>query len=488
MLNLIRQRMPLGSLLGISLLATLLGCAHTVPLRTDVSRDLALSLPGQPLIPAKVGIYISEDLKHYVYSQRKLGMLFRMNVGEYLVPISRQMVGSLFQDAVYVSKAPPYYGTNKPDVEAVVVPEVLYCYGNAVGIASGVIEAAITIRITAYDLSGNVVWQDERTGTSQSSTLNFVTTFLTGLDEVGRVAYVAAFRAALSIIKDFEKAPPKELYSLLQIKRLATFENVSRRSDYALYKYYYQKGLRQFTNKNYFQALYSFERAERLAPDDLSTRFYLAVCRLFTGDKEQALDGFREVARRAPRSQEGEDSKRWVERLREPLKVGLLFSPGSGGMAAIRVIAAKASEPGIHEMVVLGERGYRQATVAPTEMERLFAESRKQDMRIILVVDIHLARAPVRLKGGISEFSVGTRDFGADKPLRSGDIATEYTAEVSVRAFSTNKDRLISEFVIKEHSGTMAEKNQRDESGIYGELLAKAGEKLAMALLRMEIY
>ena len=196
-------------------------CPH-LPLRTDVSRDLALALPRQSIIPAKVGIYIADDLKHYVYTQQKLGMLFRMNVGEYLVPISRQMVGSLFQDAVYVSQAPPYLGANKPDVEAVVVPEVLYCYGNAIGIASGTIEAAITLRITAYDLSGRVLWQDERTGTSQSGTLNFVTTFLAGMDQVGKVAYAAALRAALNIIKDFEKRPPKELYSLLEIKRLAT--------------------------------------------------------------------------------------------------------------------------------------------------------------------------------------------------------------------------------------------------------------------------
>ncbi len=208
-----------------------------------------------------------------------------MNVGEYLVPISRQMVGSLFQDAVYVSQAPPYLGANKPDVEAVVVPEVLYCYGNAIGIASGTIEAAITLRITAYDLSGRVLWQDERTGTSQSGTLNFVTTFLAGMDQVGKVAYAAALRAALNIIKDFEKRPPKELYSLLEIKRLATLTNQSNISDFALYQSYYHKGLHQFTNKTYFQALYSFERAERLAPDDLSTKFYVAVCNFFTATR-----------------------------------------------------------------------------------------------------------------------------------------------------------------------------------------------------------
>ncbi len=34
----------------------------------------------------------------------------------------------------------------------------------------------------------------------------------------------------------------------------------------------------------------------------------------------------------------------------------------------------------------------------------------------------------------------------------------------------------------------MAEKNLREESGIYGDLLAKASGNLVMTLLQMEIY
>jgi hypothetical protein len=80
-----------------------------------------------------------------------------MDAGRYIEPISMKIISAIFSDVTIVNQLPPYNGDYNPDVEAVVKPEILYCYGDDVGTISGVIEARFKMRITAYDLRGEIL-------------------------------------------------------------------------------------------------------------------------------------------------------------------------------------------------------------------------------------------------------------------------------------------------------------------------------------------
>jgi hypothetical protein len=144
----------------------------------DPSEDLRSLFPVNERIHARVGVYISEDLRNYILEHEKTGMNFRMEIGKYLVPIAMQMAGAMFDEAVEIDSLPPYMGDYRPDVEAIVEPEILYACGNAAGAFSGRVEAKVKLRIKAYDLSGKAIWQGEALGESSGDRVDFVTTFL----------------------------------------------------------------------------------------------------------------------------------------------------------------------------------------------------------------------------------------------------------------------------------------------------------------------
>lgn len=440
------------------------GCVHNVPLAVDATKDMSRALPRTKKIPVKVGMYLSDDLKKYVYRQHKMGMTFQMNVGEYLPPISLQMASAMFEDVASVNALPPYNGGYKPDVEAVVVPEILYCYGNAVGTVSGYIEGKAKIRITAYDLGGKVLWQDEALGESRSKEMSFVGAFLGGMEEVGKTGYQAAFAAAVKIINDFNARPPKELYSLLDIKHMTSMKN--RRNISELYKNFYEKGQFQYEKKNYYQALYSFEKAAGLNTDDPAALFYIGACYTFTGDKDKAIDAYKKVVEKSPRSLEAGDSKKWLEILKEPLKIAVVGSNNDS-----ESIRRALTDSGMYEVIDVNDLRPPATANLQKDWNSFLERCTKKGIKIVVVSDIDSPSQKIRID---------------QQP--SGDVATEHVVKISSKAYSTKKKEVKTEIKIIERTSTMTEQTQEATNTIKGQLLKNGAKKLVLRLLENNIY
>lgn len=450
----------------------LAGCVHNVPLAVDPTKDMSQALPRTKKIPVKVGMYLSDDLKQYVYKQQKMGMTFQMNVGEYLPPISLQMASAMFEDAVTVNSLPPYNDKYKPDVEAVVVPEILYCYGNAVGTLSGYIEGKAKIKITAYDLGGKVLWHDEAMGESRSNELNFVGAFLGGMEEVGKTGYQAAFAAAVKIIDDFNARPPKELYSLLEIKSVATLRNRRKISNFEAFQNYYQKGQFQYEKKNYYQALYSFEKAESINNDDLSTLFYLGVCYTFTGAKDMAIEKFRRVVDLGSKSQEATDAKKWIDLLREPLKIAIVNSLAANNRGLNDGLISQAlQESRMYELVDVSDLRPPLATNPQKEWNQFLERCSKRGIKIVIISDIDSLSQKIRVE---------------QQP--SGDVATEHVVKISSKAYSAKKKAVKADISITEKNSTITEQSKDARDAINGILLKSGAGKLVLRLLEKDIY
>lgn len=450
----------------------LVGCVHNVPLAVDPARDMSQALPKTKKIPVKVGMYLSTDLKKYVYRQQKMGMTFQMNVGEYLPPISMQMAAAMFEDVVSVDSPPPYNEGYKPDVEAVVVPEILYCYGNAVGTLSGYIEGKAKIRITAYDLGGKILWQDEAMGESRSRELSFVGAFLGGMEEVGKTGYQAAFAAAVTIINDFNARPPKELYSLLEIKSVATLKNRRNISDFEIFRNYYEKGQFQYERKNYYQALYSFEKAETLNPEDLSTLFYIGVCYTHTGAKDKAIEKFRRVVELGPKSQEAVDSRKWIDLLSEPLRIVIVNSPSfeENGLDAA-VIGQSLGDSHMYELLDIGEHRPLAKSTPQKEWNQFLERCYKRGAKVVIFNDIDYTFKKIM----IDQQSIG-------------DLATEHSLTISSKVYSAKKKELKADIKIAEKTITIREKTKEEKEIIREQLLENGAEKLVLRLLENNIY
>ena len=163
----------LCSIVALSIAVILAGCTYTGTVKpggmTEEQRP-RMEFPETKSIPLNVGLYLGEDLQKYAYMRQKTTMTLKMNVGESVALVSRQLASKIFKEVSLVDSLPPYTDGYRPDVEAVVEPEILYFYGDATGTASGHIEAVVKMRITAYNLAGKVVWQDEAVGKGQERT------------------------------------------------------------------------------------------------------------------------------------------------------------------------------------------------------------------------------------------------------------------------------------------------------------------------------
>jgi len=290
------------------------GCTYTLPFNDTSDIDIKHAIEFSNKLPVRVGLYIREDIKNYSYNQTKFTLNFKINVGEYVVPISKEIVESMFRDVVYVNSLPPYNEDYNPDVEAVIEPEIIYAYGYAKGFSTGYIESEFKMRIKAHDLSGNTVWTSEASSRKSSDKISLLDTFFNNLELASKIGYEAAFSSAEKIVKEFEKNKPPELLSLLDVKK-------SRKRFNSLYK----KGKDLYKEKNYHQALYSFKLAEKIHPNNLDTLFFMGVCYTYTARKEMAIEKFKKVIKLSRNSKVAKDSKKWITKIRKPLDVSVIL-------------------------------------------------------------------------------------------------------------------------------------------------------------------
>jgi len=468
----ISSKHKIGILITIFLLcAVLSGCVYNVPLVADPHRDMSKAFPETKKIPARVGYYFSDDLKRYVPRQQKMGMIFQMNIGEYLPLIGLQMGSAMFEEVIPVHSLPPYSGNYRPDVEAVVEPEILYVYGNAVGILSGYIETKVKIRVTAYDLSGRIVWQHEALGESRSREMSFVDTFLGGMERVGQVGYQAAFAAAVRIIDDFNARPPKELYLLLEHKNMSSLKNRGHISSFELYKKYYDTGRILHEKKNYYQALYSFEKASGLNPGDPSTMFYIGICSIYTGNKNRAIEAFTRAVEINPNSQEAVDSRKWLNILKKPRNIAVISLSGGDNAFFTASMRQALTDSGLYELTDVNDLMPPASTTSQKKWNSFLEGCARNGIKTVIVSDIEGLSQKVRV---------------GNLPL--GDLATEHVIKISSKAYSAKKKEVEADIRMIERTTTITEQSKEEERGIRGRLVKTGAQKLVRRLLEHDIY
>jgi tetratricopeptide (TPR) repeat protein len=452
-------------------MAALSGCAYNVPLVVDPAKDMAASMPGAKRMPLKVGVYISDDLKRYVYTQQKMGMTFQMKAGEYLPDIVMNMASTLFEDAVPVNSLPPYNDIYRPDVEAILIPEILFSYGNAVGTLYGFIEAKIKLRISAFDLGGELLWQDEAVGESRSKDLDFVSTFLGGMEDVGKAGYDAAFSATIKIIKNFYARSPQDIYALLESKSAERLNNRGGASKLEMFKKFYLRGQSRYDKKKYYQAIYSFEKALSLVPDDSSALFYIAACHARVGEKDRALKKFGELVGVKYSKQAARDARKWMDTLKKPLKLAVLRANASSDSVLSNALVRDA---------MIASRMYEVMDVAdlmPTindatsiKFKQFLGKCYKKGVRVILVYDIDDSSRKVQPSESSGE-----------------DVATEYSVKILAKAYSAKTKGVKAEISINEKTSTIMDLAVEDEMAIKHRLLKSGADKLVLQLLANDI-
>ncbi|MGZ8238480.1 MAG: tetratricopeptide repeat protein [Methylobacter sp.] len=448
------------------------GCAYNVPIVADPVKDMRQSRLVRKKMPIKVGMYLSDDLKNYIYEQQRMGTTFQMNVGKYLLPIAMKMGSAIFDKVTLVNSLPPYDGNYRPDVEAVIRPEVLSCYGDAVGAFSGYIKAKTKLRVTAYDLGGNALWQDEATGESKSKHMDFVKTWLTDMEEVGKTGYRAAFSAATQIINDFYARPPQELLSLLEIKKAENLRNRGALPDFELFKNLYEKGQFQYDKKNYYQSLYLFAKASNIASDEPAALFYTGASYTHTGDKSRALKQFEDIIKKQPYGPEARDSKKWIQRLDDPLEIGV-FGSRKSDRSALNDHAIKNAliNSGMYEVMNTAKLTPPASPIPSPDFSKFLDTCYKKGIKVVIWHDI---------------------DSSSKKPqydFYSGeDVATEHRVKISAKVYSTKKKRLTAELQINERSSTIQEQTAQQEMETRQQLLQSGAKKLALQLLKNDIF
>ena len=470
----------LCSIVALSIAVILTGCTYTGTVKPGgmaEEQQPRLDFPETKSIPLNVGLHLGEDLRKYVYKSQKTTMTLQMNVGESVALVSKQMASKMFNEAALVDSLPPYTDGYRPDVEAVVEPEILFFHGDATGTASGHIEAVVKMRITAYDLAGKILWQDEAVGKGRSGQVNLIGTFLTGTEEARKTAYQAVFNAATGVINDFNDKPPRDLHSLVETEKIPTLTNQRNISNFVMFKEYYEKGQFQFKRKNFHQALRSFKQAESVDPGDLSTKFYVGVCLFYTAQRDKAVEKFRHVVKQGPNTQEAKDSAKWLDLLKEPLKIGtVVLGIGRGARDPVMMpdenpVNTTIRKSSMYELVNLAELKPPVDVAQTKNLDQYLEMSAKNGAAIILYITVTdlTSRIPIQHKS-------------------SGEIADEFSMRLDTKVFSTRKKQKRTEIVVTEGTSTLFYKKNQEEGAIKEQLLKRGTEKLILRLLENEIF
>lgn len=452
------------------LISTFYGCAYNLPSASNPNNEACRMSPESKKTHARVGIYLNDDFREYDYKRRLLGTTFRMRVGDSLYAILPQMTSAMMLgDTVTVKSLPPYDDNYRPDVDAVMEPEILYAYGNVAGTVAGNVGARIIMRMTIYDLDGRVLWQDTATGISRSGELDLAGNYLGILENADRIAYEAAFSAAARITNDFNNSRRKGLSITGEIQGPPASYNNSKFSDIALFRHYYDSGRLQYENKRFYQALISFEKAMDANPADLSTLFYLAACYTYTGQKNMAVlefSKFRELTESPP---EIRDAEKWMSLLERPLRIGVVpAGPGDEGHSILKRVLA---DSGMYEVNELPGLKISAADSKDAEFDKFLDECLEKGMRIVILENI---------------------DYTAGKAVKASpagaDTATDYVARITAKVYSTKKKELKTEIRIDERETSIRKESRAGEQAIKDRLFERGAKELVLRLLENDIF
>ncbi len=453
------------------LISTFYGCAHNFHSAAEPDGEACRPYPESKKMHARVGIYMNDDLRGYEYERRILGATFRMHVGDSVSAILPQMTSAMMSgDVVAVKSLPPYDDNYRPDVDAVIEPDILYAYGNVAGTVTGHVDAKIMVRMTLYDLDGRALWQDAATGVSRSGELDLAGNYTGILEQADKTAYDAAFSAAARITDDFSNSLRNGLLPAPDVQIPCVTANKTKFSDLELFWQYYRAGQLQYGKRNFFQALLSFEKAANSNPADLSTLFYLAACYTYTGHKNTAIVKFRKFRELAESAREISDSEKWMALLEKPLKIGMApAGPGHAGMnyELQRVL----TDSRMYEVKNLGDLKIPSPDAKTATFDKFLDECLEKGMRIVILDNIGYAAGKA-----------------LEAPLGEGDTATDYIVGITAKVYSAKKKELKTEIRIDERASAVKKKGTAEEQAIKKRLLRKGAKELVLRLLEMDIF
>lgn len=432
------------------------GCTYNTPV-VDPVKDIRQSQLAQKKIPIKAGLYLSDDLKKYIYTQQKTNPPFQMRVGEYLPPVTMTMGLTMFNEVILVNSLPPYDDSYRPNVDVVIKPEILFYFGNTIGAFFGDIEAKIKLRIILYDLGGNILWQDDVVGEGRRN----------NIQEADQAGYQAVSSAAANIVNDFYDNPPQQLFALIDVKKEEDLKNQGALLNFELFKKLYKKGQFQYHKKNYYQSLYLFKKASNISPNDPAALFYTGASYIYAGEKDKALKKFAEVNKKKASAQEADDSRKWIQRLNDPLRVGIIGANKSNNSALDDgVIQDALINSGMYKVTNTADK-----LIKSSDLSQFLNSCFKKGIKIIIVYDFDSSAQKAQSNHYSGE-----------------DVATEYIVKISAKVYSTKKKQLKTEVQINEKSNIIKNQTIEDETKTKQQLLQSGAKKLALQLLKNDIF
>jgi hypothetical protein len=434
------------------------------------------TLPDTGLIHVRAGIYLGGQLKEYVYRRQRGDQAIQINIGEQLVAVSRQMSSTLFHDAVFVEALPPLAGDYGDDIRAVVRPEITYFGVSATDAktdSAGPVKAMVRMRVTIYDLDGKMLWRDEAWGEGTGVSVNPARGAEGRQEEMEKIAYRALFSAASKTINDFNTQVPVGLYASLGPGELFAKKSMAGLSDADLAGIYREQGETELKRRNFHQALYWLKKSDRMSPGDILTSFYVGVCSVYVGQKTRGLEKFKQVIGDNPDSLMAKDSAKWVEAIRNPLKMGVVVidrANRSGILPGDNVVYRTIKESRAYETVDVGNL---KPTIDLTNREEFKAFlDRCVRKGLTLVVYVYTDRLEIT---------------PMHKEVVEGDSAREYITTATAHVFSTKKKRMHSHVSVQENSSVLAENTEEEREAIRNELLKRASGRLVLKLLGRDI-
>jgi tetratricopeptide (TPR) repeat protein len=468
-----RNFMPFALILCVVLLLQS-GCAPKVPPAVEAPQSLSGRFQVGKKIRSKVGVYVSGHERDYILNRQMMGTSFPVEIGKSLVPVSMQMATAMFDAAKEVNSLPPYPAAEAPDVEAVLEPEIIYADASAEGTVSGQVEVKVKLRMKAYDLSGKVIWVGEGFGSKRSEQLGFWTTFAYRRDKVREVGLQACVLAAQEITKAFNTAEESELRSLPEMETLAQEGTLKGATALQLADKLYQKGLHEFDRKRFEYALRAFQKAERLNPEDLGIKFYVGICKVYTGQRSSAIEDLKFIlAQKRTAGNLTLDSKKWMLRLNDSLKIGLVFTGSEESFPddLRRRYTQALAACGMYDIVDVQNAAVSESLMDGATLKKVLAEGDKKKAKVVIFVDGKSFETAIVSPG-----------------LKKGDEATEFGLTADVRAYGTKTAKMVSSFLLTETHALMNRDGEGEASAIYGTLARRSAARVVLSLLESEIF
>lgn len=311
-------------LLFLIILATAFpGCAYKQEPYLDPAINIHQIFSPDQKLPLNAGYFFNDGLRNYSYEFAGRPSLFDIQIGQNFLLIWAQVSKGIFSRVVEVDSLPPYPENKYRDIEVVIHPEITACYANLSGSERGNIGVEINMRLTAYDLDGNVVWMREGGGYFKSTTLEYWSSLVNYWTE--NTAQRAIFAASERLVRELITSPPDEINSLISLKKIS-----DKNSD----KYYnltFNQAADYFAEGYYHYSYIAFSKAETILPGKSEkASYYKGLSAIYTGWKDEGIYIFNKINHEYPETESANAARIMLKRLSDKKKIGIVVYQEKG--------------------------------------------------------------------------------------------------------------------------------------------------------------